>query len=159
MGDDHTPIAGLTYSVASANNTVIPATNIVINNQGTANPSVTITPAQNQLGLAAISVTVNDNDTFASEPKSTTATFPILVRPNTNVIALDYFNYDNQPGALDAISGGYWGHLSGNFGQLQVNNNAAVVDTTDFTENLQAVLLGVALQDQQRRHHLLQLHR
>lgn len=139
VADDRTAVSGLTYSVASANNTVVPAANIVVNGAGTATPSVTITPAHNQLGLANISVTVSDND--SQEPRSSTANIALLVRPNTNVIALDYFNYDNG-GALDSISAGYWGHLSGVLGQMQAGAGVVTVDTVDNTENLQAKLLG-----------------
>jgi hypothetical protein len=139
VGDDRTSAGGLTYSVASANNTLVPLGNIVINGQGTLNPSVTITPASNQVGVASLSVTVDDND--ATEPRSTTASFALMIRPNTNVVAIDYFNYDNA-GALDSLSAGYWQHLSGPFGQMQVANGVATVDTLDNTENLQAKLLN-----------------
>ena len=126
VGDDRSTLGGLTYSVASDNNTLIPAANIVVGNQGTANPTVTITPAANQLGVALLTVTVNDNDT--TEPRSTPANIAFMVRPNTNVVAIDYFTYDNA-GALDVISAGFWQHLSGVFGQLKVGDGAATVDT------------------------------
>ena len=140
VGDDRTPTNGLTYSVASDNNTVIPAANIVISNTSTANPTLTITPGTNQLGNALISVTVSDNDT--QEPRSTTANIAVTVRPNTNVVAVDYFNYDSS-GALDTIAAGYWQHLSGILGQLKAGSGVATVDTADNTENLQAQLLGI----------------
>ncbi len=139
VGDDRTAPSGLTYTNTSGNSTLIPAENIVINGAGTANPSVTITPATNQIGVANISVTVYDND--AQEPRSTTATMAVTVRPNTNIIAIDYFNYD-QSGSLDAISAPFWQHLSGNFGQMQVGGGAVTVNTRDNTENLQTALLG-----------------
>ena len=139
VSDDHTGLGGLTYSVSSQNNTVVPQANIVVNGQGTANPTLVITPAHNQVGLANLSVTVNDND--PTEPRSTTVSLALMVRPNTNVIAIDYFNYDNV-GALDTISDGYWTHLTGNLGQLQAGQGAAEVNTLDNTENLQVKLLG-----------------
>ena len=138
VGDDRTPVSGLTYSVASGNNTLIPSGNIVVTPNG-ANPTVTITPATNQLGVGVVSVTVYDNDLQA--PKSTTANIAIMVRPNTNIVAIDYFNYD-QSGALDAVSGGFWQHLSGVYGQMQVGSGVVTVDTFDNTENLQTPLLG-----------------
>jgi len=64
-----------------------------------------------------------------------------MVRPNTNVVAIDYFNYDIS-GSLDTVSGGFWTHLSGPFGQMGVGSGAAVVDTSANTENLQTPLLG-----------------
>ncbi|HEY4415599.1 MAG TPA: hypothetical protein VGO57_07905 [Verrucomicrobiae bacterium] len=139
VGDDRTPVSGLTYAVASANNTLVPSGNIVINGQGTANPSVTITPASKQVGVASLTVTVYDND--ATEPRNTPASIALMIRPNTNIVAIDYFNYDS-PGALDAISAGYWQHLSGVFGQLQTAGGVATVDTFDYTENIQVPLLG-----------------
>ena len=140
VGDDRSTPGQLSYSVASDNNTLIPApANIVVGNQGTANPTVTITPAQNQLGVALLNVTVFDND--AVEPRSTTANIAFSVRPNTNVVAIDYFTYDNS-GSLDSISAGFWTHLSGVLGQMKVSSGAAIVNQADNTENLQTALLG-----------------
>jgi hypothetical protein len=139
VADDNTPVSGLTYSTNSNNNALVPSTNIVVNGIGTANPSVTITPAANQIGVAVVSVTVNDND--GNEPRSTTANIAFMVRPNTNVVAIDYFDYDTS-GALDTVSGGSWTHLTGVFGQLQVGSGVATVDMSDNTENLQTSLLG-----------------
>jgi len=139
VGDDRTSVGGLTYSAASGNNTVIPSDHIVINGAGTATPSVTITPASNQVGVATISVTVFDNDTL--EPRGTTANIAFMVRPNTNVVAIDYFSYDNS-GPLDAVSDGFWQHLSGNTGQMPVSTGVVTVDTFNNTENLQTPLLG-----------------
>jgi hypothetical protein len=139
VADDRTPVSGLTYSVASGNNTVVSNANISVINQGTANPSLVIIPNTNEVGLAQVSVTVNDNDSL--EPRSTTANIEFMVRPNTNVVLVDYFNYDNS-GSLDTLSSGFWNHLSGNFGQLKADNDVAVVDTLDNTENLQAPLLN-----------------
>jgi hypothetical protein len=110
---------------------------VVTPNGGT--PSVTITPASNQLGVAKVSVTVSDND--LAEPKTTTANFTFMVRPNTNVLAIDYFSYDNS-GSLGTQSGGYWQHLSGNAGQIQVVSGVVTIDTANETEGLQAALLG-----------------
>ena len=138
VGDDRTPASGLAYSVASGNTTLVPTGNIVINGAGTANPSVTITPAANQLGVGAVSVTVSDND--VQEPRSTTATIAFMVRPNTNIVAIDYFNYDAS-GALDTVSGGFWQHLTGVYGQMKVGSGVVTVDTRNNTENLQTPLL------------------
>ena len=139
--DDRTPTNGqsFSYSVISDNNTVIPAGNIVINSSNPTNPTVTITPTANQLGNALIGVTVSDNDLV--EPRSTTANIAVVVRPNTNVVAIDYFNYDSG-GPLDIIAAGYWQHLSGIVRQMQAGSGVATVDTSDNTENLQARLLA-----------------
>src|SRR5262249_46145689 len=138
VSDDRTPANGITYTVTSGNNTVVPSANIVVTPNG-ATPTVTITPALNQLGVANLTITASDNDPV--EPRSTTATIAFMVRPNTNVIAIDYFNYDDA-GPLDTVSGGFWQHLSGNFRQMQVGSGIVTVDTLDNTENLQTPLLN-----------------
>jgi hypothetical protein len=138
VSDDRTPANGITYTVTSGNNTVAASANIVVTPNG-ATPTVTITPALNQLGVANLTITANDND--PQEPRSTTATIAFMVRPNTNVVAIDYFNYDDA-GALDTVSGGFWQHLSGNFRQMQVGSGIVTVDTLDNTENLQTPLLN-----------------
>ncbi|HWD94184.1 MAG TPA: immunoglobulin domain-containing protein [Verrucomicrobiae bacterium] len=139
VSDDRSSAGQLSYTVTSDNNTLVPSGNIVVGNQGTFNPTLTITPANNQLGVALLTIAVNDNDTV--EPRSTPANIALMVRPNTNVVAIDYFGYDNS-GSLDVISAGFWQHLSGVLGQMHVGNGAAVVDTFDNTENLQTALLG-----------------
>ncbi len=70
-----------------------------------------------------------------------------MVRPNTNIIAIDFFNYDSS-GPLDSISDGFWQHLSGNFGTVSVNSSPAggtatlTVTAGGDTENLQTPLIG-----------------
>ncbi len=142
VGSQSNATSQLTYETNSDNNTVLPATNIVITGQGTANPSVTFGPGSNELGVALVSVTVNDNN--LSDPKFTTATIPFMVRPNTNVLFVDYFNYD-QSGPLDEI-GAFWTHLSGTFHFMTLNSSptggSVLVDTANNTENLEVPLLG-----------------
>jgi hypothetical protein len=144
--DDRTPTNGqsFSYSATSANSTVVPAANIVVPaSSPSSNATVTITPAANQLGMAQIGVTVNDNDLL--DPKSTTANIALMVRPNTNVVMIDYFNYDNGE-SLDTAASNVWKHLSGTVGQMPVNvaptGGSVDVDTLDNTENLQAALVG-----------------
>lgn len=144
VGDDRTPTNGqsFSYMVTSGNTTLIPndsVNNLIISNLNPTNLIFTIIPATNQVGLGVVSVSVNDNDLLA--PKSTTATIPIMVRPNTNIVTIDYFNYDTA-GALDVAAGGFWQHLSGNLGQMQVAGGVVTVDTLNNTENLQTPLLG-----------------
>jgi hypothetical protein len=154
VGSGRNPNTNLTVTVTSDNNTVIPVGNIsiggatnggVVNNAGnfgvtntTGNLTVTLTPAQEQVGNALISVTVSDNDPV--EPRSTTAIMAVIVRPNANILAIDYFNYDNS-GSLDTIASGYWQHLSGINGQLQAGNGVATISSGN-TENLEAPLVG-----------------
>lgn len=139
VGSARDGYTNLTFSVASDNNTVIPAGNIVVTgNTNTGARILTVTPAPGGLGNTLINVTVNDND--PDEPRSTTANIAVIVRPNPGVVAIDYFNYDNS-GALDSIAAGYWQHLSGVTHQLQAGFGVATVSDGN-TENLQAQLLG-----------------
>jgi len=144
--DDHTPTNGqnFTYSATSANSTVMPAGNIVVPNPGTnSNVSVTLSPAANELGLAEIGITVDDND--LSDPKTTTANIALMVRPNSNIVLIDYFNYDNG-GPLDLAATNYWKHLTGTLHQMDVSvaptGGFVTVDTVNNTENMQAPLFG-----------------
>jgi len=78
------------------------------------------------------------------DAKTTDSTFSVMVRPNTNIVLIDYFNYD-ESGALDTVASGFWNHLTGVLGQMQVGNalpGFVTVDQLDNTENLQAKLLG-----------------
>jgi hypothetical protein len=144
VGSARNAPTNFTYAVTSENNTLIPAGNIVIGgNTNTGNLTLTITPAANQVGNALLSVTVFDND--PAEPRSTTANISCIVRQNTNVVAVDDFDYDNS-GPLDQIGTDYWSHVSGTTGGLKVDGNGngdvAIVDTSDNTENLQIPLVG-----------------
>ena len=143
-GSANSAYSNLTFTAASANNTVVPAANIVVTgNTNTGNMLVTVTPAANMVGNAVINVSVNDN--YLAEPRTATATIALQVQPNTNVVAIDEFNYDaglNSSVGLDDNSGGYWQHLSGVLHQMTYQNGAVTVDTADNTENVQAQLLG-----------------
>lgn len=142
VGGTHDGTSNLTINVASDNNTVIPVGNVVVGgNLNTGNMTLTVTPAANQVGNAQISVTVNDN--LPAEPRSTKANILFTVQPNTNVVAVDYFNYDGGSGSsLDIVGAPYWSHLSGILHQLQLGpNDTAVISDAD-TENVQAPLIG-----------------
>jgi hypothetical protein len=142
VGSARNPFTSLTYAVTSDNNTVIPSGNVVIGgNTNAGNPTLTITPAANQVGNAILSVTVSDND--PEEPRSTTAKIAVMVRPNTNVVAIDYFNYDNS-GSLDSVGTNNWTRVSGVVGQMQVSSapvGGTATVTQSQTENLQTKLL------------------
>jgi hypothetical protein len=132
------------YACASDNNTLVPSNNIVINNVGAINPTVTITPAMGQVGMAQITVTLTDDNLNLT--KSTMGTFSVMVTPNTNVVFADYFDYDASQQSLDQIVGDAWTHLSGIDTQMQVygngNGDFVTVDSVNNTENLQAALIG-----------------
>lgn len=142
-------VSQFTYSTSSDNNTVLPGAGIFVttNNPGTqTNPVVSITPAANQLGVGVVGLTIDDNDT--NEAKFTTTNISVMVRPNTNVVFLDYFNYDDSGGGslqLDQIAA-FWTHLTGTFGHLSVfpapSGGYVQVDTVQNTENMEAPLFG-----------------
>jgi hypothetical protein len=139
VGDDRTPLSGLTFGTNSGNTTLVPSANVVVNGQGTANPTVTITPAANKVGVAPISVTVYDNDA-TSTPKSTTTSFTVMVLPNTNVVFVDNFDYDTA-GPIISQSAGLWQTHSGTAGQLAVGGGVLTVDQS-LTEDCNAKLIG-----------------
>ena len=142
VGSARDSVTQFTYDTGSGNNTLVPAQNISVSGVGTANPTVTITPGSNELGMGSVMVTVHDND--LSESKSTTANVPFMVRPNTNILFVDYFNYD-QSGFLDNVST-YWQHLTGTVHTMQLNSSPTggyvLVDTANATENMEVPLLG-----------------
>jgi hypothetical protein len=142
VGSQSNSVTQFTYGTGSGNNTVVPSQSVVVTGQGTANPTLTVSPGSNVLGVGTISVTVNDMN--PTDAKSTTATIPFMVRPNTNIVFVDYFNYD-QSGPLDEI-GGFWQQLTGTFHGLPVVSSPtggyATVDTADNTENIETPLIN-----------------
>ncbi|HLX71356.1 MAG TPA: cadherin-like domain-containing protein [Verrucomicrobiae bacterium] len=133
--------SNLSFVVTSDNDAVIPTANLVLGGDtNTGNLTLTVTPAANQIGNAVISIAVND--TNPQETRSTTANVAFTVRPNTNVIAVDYFNYNGGfNSSLDVVGAPYWTRLSGVFGQLKLGSDVAVINDGN-TENVQAPLIG-----------------
>jgi hypothetical protein len=155
-GNVGTTIAQLTnFTVASDNNTLVPVANLAITGKGTASPTITITPAIEQVGMGQIAVSLDNDD--PSLPKTTTVTFSLMVRPNTNVVFADYFNYDAGQGTagIDQITGSYWNHLSGTTGLggdapsgVGADGGGYVtVNSSTLTLNAQAPLIGTAGQN------------
>src|SRR2546422_11621100 len=66
VNDAQTAPGSLTVSGRSGNTTLVPNANIVCGGSG-ANRTVTVTPASNQTGTAAITVTVSDGSLPASD--------------------------------------------------------------------------------------------
>ena len=89
--------------------------------------------------MAPISVVLNDND--GTSPKSTTNSFALVVRPNTNVVLNDYFTYDGS-GPVITESGGFWQTHSGTAGQMQVGAGLLTVDSFNNSEDVNAPLIG-----------------
>ena len=78
VGDVETPVASLTVSGSSSDQTLVPDDNIVFGGSG-ASRTVTVTPAANQYGSATITLTVSDGsltttDTFVLTVSNTAPT-------------------------------------------------------------------------------------
>ena len=138
VGDDHTAASGLNPTATSGNTALVPNGNLVFSGSGT-NRTLTITPVAGALGVAPISVVLNDND--VTLPKSTTNKFALVVRPNTNVVLNDYFTYDGS-GAVITESAGFWQTHSGTAGQMQVGAGVLTVDSVANSEDVNAPLIG-----------------
>jgi Immunoglobulin domain len=139
LADDHTPVSDITPTVDAPYNTVVvpnDASHVSLSGSG-ASRFLTITPAADQEGTVPITVAATDGG-----GKTTTQTIYVTVCPNTNIVLLDNFSYDNSPGALDLLSGGFWQLHSGIGNQLQVGPGQITVDSVNHTEDVNAPLLG-----------------
>lgn len=134
IGDRETPAAGLTVSGVSANPALVPNSpaNLSFDGSGT-NRTLTLTPAPGRLGVAPITVTVSDGANTAS------SIFTLMVRPSTNVIFIEPFDYPN--GSLVTNSGFLWDNRSGTDGQCQATNGQLQI-TADQSEDPIAPLIG-----------------
>jgi uncharacterized repeat protein (TIGR01451 family) len=79
VSDIETPAADLTFSVASSNSGLVPTANITFSGSGT-DRLVNITPAQDQFGVADISLTLHDGG-----GSMTTTTFRLTVGPSNDL--------------------------------------------------------------------------
>lgn len=87
IGDVETPASSLTVSVVSADTNLIPNSNLVLGG-GDANRTLAITPAANQSGTTAVTVTVSDIDQNPNSggPKSVQRIFLVAVQAPEIVI-------------------------------------------------------------------------
>jgi hypothetical protein len=149
-GTTNVALSSLTFGATSDNTGLVPNANMVFTanpvtntNAALTNVILTITPTNGQLGAAVLNITVSDNN--PADPKSTTSSTVLQVRPNTNVVLIDYFGYSSG-GPMDQVNPGLWSHLSGILNNLKVDvspdTNSVLVDCVDNTENLQAPLVG-----------------
>ncbi len=90
VGDTETPAASLTVTAASANQILLPGTNIVLGGSG-ADRTLTLSPAPNQTGLARVTVTVTDGTSSAS------SAFMLTVNPILGLLRTDDFNRPDGP--------------------------------------------------------------
>jgi hypothetical protein len=132
VGDDG-PLGSLSLSASSSNPALVPNANISITGSG-AGRTVTLTPAASATGVAPISITVTDVG-----GKSATTAFTLMVRPTTNVVFNDFFDYPDGP----VVTGSYklWNTHSGTAGQMDVTSGK--LNLTDAEgEDVNAVLIG-----------------
>jgi hypothetical protein len=129
IDDAETPAASLTLSKASSNTTLVPTANISFGGSG-ANRTVTVTPANNQIGTATITITVNDgnggtaSDTFVltvNDPPSITAIAATRQQGNqpTNVQIATVLDTEDAENTLLATVGG---GASANSNGVTINN-------------------------------------
>ena len=106
IGDVETPVASLTVTASSSNQTVLPNASIVFGGSG-AGRTVSLTPATNQSGTSTVTVSVNDG----TATTSTTFTFTVAPASNRNnillIVADDYgldasSLFNSAPGAQNA---------------------------------------------------------
>ncbi|MDM8531707.1 putative Ig domain-containing protein [Anaerolineales bacterium HSG25] len=66
VADDSTAVANITVVITSMNQTLLPDANIVHSGAGTANQSVTLTPALSETGTVVVQITATDTDGASS---------------------------------------------------------------------------------------------
>lgn len=133
VNDVGTPVASLILSSNSENTSLVANTGISIT--GTApNYSVTVAPNTGSNGIAVIALTVTDGG-----GKSATSKFALMVRPSTNVVLIDGFDYPTGP--ITTASVGLYATHSGT--PLQMDVFGGLLNVTDGeTEDVNAKLVG-----------------
>ena len=98
-----------------------------------ANRNLTLTPSVNKLGVAPITISVNDGVNTIS------TSFPLIVRPSTNLFFNDYFDYAD--GWIVNNSFKHWNAHSDTATQKVVTENALTGNGGD-SEACSALLIG-----------------
>lgn len=134
VGDAESAATSLTLSSNSTYASIVPLSGISFGGSGS-NRTVTITPAANKAGVAAVNVSVSDG------VLSTNITFAVMVTPAPSFVFNDPFSYNDGP--LVALnSGNLWQHHSGAItGEVQVAGGSVTVDEV-FAEDVSARLIG-----------------
>jgi hypothetical protein len=133
VSDAEEPADGLIVSATSSDEAVVPNANLVITGAG-GNRTLTITPADNQVGNSVITVTVTDSGGL-----SASRSFNAMVVSSSSVVLSEPFNYTDGP--LTTNSGGLWTTRTGIPGQMQ-NTFGRVLVTSSQTEDVVARLIG-----------------
>lgn len=137
IADDHASASTLytSLSASSGNQTLVPNANITFGGSGN-NPILIVTPVTGQVGVAPITVSVNDGVNPA-----TSQSFTLMVCTNASVVLNDSFDYDTS-GNLTSVSLGLWqAHSSANNGPVQVASGSITVNGNN-SEDVNAPLLG-----------------
>lgn len=134
IGDAESAASSLILSSNSTYTSIVPLSGISFGGSGS-NRTVTITPAADQIGVAAIRVTVSDG------ALSTNMTFSVMVTPTPSFIFYEPFSY-NDGQLVELNSGNLWQHHSGALtGEVQVAGGNVTVDEI-YTEDVNARLIG-----------------
>lgn len=99
VSDTETAAANLTLTAESSNPTLLPVANIAFGGSGN-NRTITLKPAANQTGLAAVNVTVNDGSLTASTSFSLTVTNSSGGNTNTNVVDKINLAFEAEAGTI-----------------------------------------------------------
>ena len=135
--DDHTPATSLTPSITSSNSLLVPNDVGHLSITGTStNRTLNVTPAPGVSGAVPLYISVTDGG-----GATTLKSVVIEVRPNTDVMLIDNFDYDNS-GPLIDVSGGLWANHSGTLRGLLVGNGTAIINSKGASEDVNAPLIG-----------------
>lgn len=129
VNDFETPPGSLSVTASSSDQTVLPDSNISVQNLGGQNRALWLTNAA--AGLATVTVTVSDG-TF-----NIPTTFTLTAHPDVGIVLADDFSYPD--GSVITNSGFFWNTHSGTTGQLQVVNGRLELLATQ-TEDVNAFL-------------------
>jgi len=132
VGDLESDPDALSVRVNSANLVLLPNDQISVTGTG-ANRILHLTPAQNQTGVAAITVQVSDGILTSN------VVFAITVVPSPSVLLFEPFSYAD--GSVVENSGHFWSSSSGAAGETQVAGNWLEVSSVN-TEDISAPLIG-----------------
>jgi len=136
VGDDSNNIPNLDSLVLSAtsdNTGLIPVDHISFSGTG-ANRFVTISNVTGVAGAAVLQITVSDTEKVATQP------FVLMVRPSTDIVLIDNFDYPDGS-ALVTETFEYWTNHSGALPHVLANNGTIFI-TGANAEDISAPLVG-----------------
>ena len=136
VGDDLDTIPNLNDLVITAssdNAGLIPLDHISFSGTG-ANRFVTVSNVTGMVGAAVLQVMVSDTDKQVSQP------FVLMVRPSTNIVLIDNFDYPDGS-ALVVETFEYWTNHSGALPHVLANNGTIFI-TGANAEDVSAPLAG-----------------